>query len=238
MGLAAMGLALADAAGDPRRGRGRSGSGGRGPSRARSRGPRARSRGIAGLRRAGIGGLLGRGSPGRGLAGRGLEGALEGEALVEGDAEGLDVGAAVEADRAAQELLGGHVGRGAEESPVRVRVGRSASSRRARPKSRITGSPSGVIMMLPGLMSRWMTPASWAAWRARAALSKMLGRSRTSSRRGSSGPAGSGDRWSDRASPARSSVRRVGTDAPGCPVAGLASLATLRNHSGEGSPST
>ena len=35
----------------------------------------------------------------------------------------------------------------------------------------MTGSPSGVTITFPGLMSRWTTPASCAACRARAAFS-------------------------------------------------------------------
>jgi hypothetical protein len=54
------------------------------------------------------------------------------------------------------------------KSPVCVSRRSSASVRRARPKSMITGCFDGVIMMFDGFRSRWMTPLAWASAMARA----------------------------------------------------------------------
>src|SRR5262249_51112711 len=54
--------------------------------------------------------------------------------------------------------------------PVWVRRSSGWKARRARPKSRMTGSPRWLILMLAGFRSRWMTPRRWASSRARASL--------------------------------------------------------------------
>src|SRR5262245_2600839 len=67
-------------------------------------------------------------------------------------------------------------------SPLCVRLCCSVNSSCARPKSRITGSPSGVIMMLPGLTSRWISPRSCALCSARASFSNVRTRQSMPSR--------------------------------------------------------
>lgn len=54
---------------------------------------------------------------------------------------------------------------------VPVAVSGAASSARAMPKSVILTWPVPVTSRLPGLTSRWITPARWAAYRPRAVCS-------------------------------------------------------------------
>ena len=53
-------------------------------------------------------------------------------------------------------------------STVAVWVRGSVLAARAMPKSMTFTSPGGVIMMFPGLTSRWTIPAAWAKDRAEA----------------------------------------------------------------------
>jgi len=95
-----------------------------------------------------------------------------GEQLVQEDAQGVDVGAGVDVERAVG-LLGGHILRGSDEL-VKFGVKTVFSVSRAAvalamPKSmtRAKGLPSWVLTrMLPGLRSRWMMPFWWACWTA------------------------------------------------------------------------
>ena len=69
-------------------------------------------------------------------------------------------------DRAAERLLGRHVGDGADDHPGDA-SGATCRAPCARPKSPILAVPSLVSQTLPGLRSRWMMPCSCAyssAW--------------------------------------------------------------------------
>ena len=65
--------------------------------------------------------------------------------------------------RFAAGLLGRHVGRRAEDGAVGRKVESRSSYQRARPKSIMTSSAPGLIMMLAGFRSRWMIPSRWAS---------------------------------------------------------------------------
>ncbi len=69
-------------------------------------------------------------------------------------------------------LLGRNVAGRALTCPLSVWPS-SSSSRLARPKSVILGIPSQVNRTFDGLRSRWMIPAAWAAWIARARMLKV-----------------------------------------------------------------
>ena len=94
-------------------------------------------------------------------------------------------------------------------STVAVCVSEWLSSARAIPKSSTFTCPSGVTMMLPGLMSRWTIPAACAALSASATCAAIR-----AARAGSSGP--SSRRMSARLRPGTSSItmKRVGPSAP------------------------
>ena len=103
-----------------------------------------------------------------------LERRAAGEEVIEGAAEAVDVGPDI-GSLGVEDLLGGdEVGRA--ESLALARSGRlSTFSSRvalARPKSStltVALSPLRESIRLPGLMSRWTSPSSWACWSPRAA---------------------------------------------------------------------
>ena len=82
-----------------------------------------------------------------------------------------------------------------------------SSTARAMPKSITFTSPVLVTMMLAGLMSRWIMPASWLACRARA-----TGISSDAARFGGSGP--SSRTMSRRFRPLTRSITMKGTSTP------------------------
>ncbi len=92
------------------------------------------------------------------------ERAPAGEQLEEGDAEGVEVGALVDAAADAAGLLGRHVGERADQAiggGERDRLGgeRGGDGEVGQPTSPVRG----LRMMLAGLMSLWITPCSWIA---------------------------------------------------------------------------
>ena len=90
-----------------------------------------------------------------------------GEQEVERRPERVDVGPDVHRV-AVQRLLRGEVVGRARGRSRRTSWCRSSSSswkNRASPMSRIFTTPARSTRMFPGLMSRWMSPISWACWR-------------------------------------------------------------------------
>ena len=103
-----------------------------------------------------------------------LERRAAGQEVVERAAKAVDVGPDI-GTRGVEDLLGGdEVGR-AEGLPFARSSAPSTFSSRvalARPKSStltVALSPLRASIRLPGLMSRWTSPSSWACWRPRAA---------------------------------------------------------------------
>ena len=94
---------------------------------------------------------------------RTLERRLAGQRLIKNDAKRVNIGGRPHRLGVAVELLRRHVCRGAHEHPALGQVQVFDVVRRARPKSMITGCFRGVIMMLAGFRSRWMTPLAWAS---------------------------------------------------------------------------
>ena len=87
---------------------------------------------------------------------------LPGQHLVEHRGQAVDVGAGVE-PAVAGRLLRAHVGRRADrEAGLGQPLVAARASARAMPKSATSVWPSRVSRMFSGLMSRWITPCSWA----------------------------------------------------------------------------
>ena len=85
------------------------------------------------------------------------------ERFVEDDANRVEV--ARSRCRVAGDAFGREIGRRTEQEAVAVRSADSATL--AMPKSATLASPDAVNKMFAGLTSRWITPASCAAWSAR-----------------------------------------------------------------------
>ena len=133
---------------------------------------------------------------GQGEVGGGLERAPAGEQLVQDHAEGVDVGG--RGGLVAEDAFGGQVGGGADQ----VAGGEGGlAGRRGDAEVEHLDIAVAVRNRLPGLTSRWTTPARWAASRASAAAAT----TRTASA-GAMGPARS--RRVARLSPSSSSMTR------------------------------